>query len=168
MTFQIPIAKNLEPYFNIAEDEAHKSLCVRRQYGAVIAVHAFEENQAWYWSSYNVRVSPCCDGNNCARNRVQTRHGGSVEIGGEIHAETSVLIKSTETVEAHKNSFILVGFEGEIELLGEDVYPCHACAMAIKFAGFKYIYIRNKEKIITPISIKEIINYRIGEWDEVD
>lgn len=159
----IPLIKRLEPYFKIAEDEAHKSPCTRRQYGAVIA--SITSDISWQLS-HNIRVSPCCDGNLCARDRVNTRHGGSVEIGGEIHAETSLLVKTG--MNTWLGNFILVGFEKGKELLGDTVYPCHSCAMAIKFAGYKHIYIRNKNKVITPVSINEIINYRIAEWEPVD
>lgn len=161
---EIPLVKRLEPYFTIAEIEAHKSPCVRRQYGAVIAEPNADFDTTFYYSSFNKRVSPCCDNNLCARDRVDTRHGGSTEIGGEIHAETSLLILRG----MNRGYFILVGFEKGEQLLGNNVLPCHACAMALKFAGYRYIYIRNEDKQIVPISIKEIMDIRIAEWEPVD
>lgn len=161
---EIPVAKRLEPYFKIAALESQKSPCIRRKYGAVIA---YSDSTEVFIASHNIRMSPCCNENECVRNRVDTRHGGSVEVGGEIHAETSLLIKASLT-DVTKSFFILVGYEKDIELYGTVVYPCHSCAMAIKFAGYKHIYIRNKNKQIIPVSIAEIIEYRIGEWESVD
>jgi len=168
MTYQIPIAKQLEPYFKIAEEEANESPCSRRQYGAVFAVGTDSSHQ-WFVSEHNSRISPCCDGNICIRDRVNTKHGGSVEIGGEIHAETAAVISIVDSnIGPEDGKFILVGYDHGEELLGEDVYPCHSCAIVLKFARHKRIYIRNKNKEIVPISIKEIIDYRIAEWEPVD
>jgi len=158
---EIPVVKRLEPYFKIAEDEANKSLCIRRQYGAVVITENPDDN--WFDAAHNKRISTCCGGNTCARDRINTRHGGNVEVGGEIHAETAVLIDT-----ALKGFFILVGFEKGHELLGPDVYPCHSCAMAIKFAGYKHIYIRDKNKLIVPVSVSQIIEYRIQQWEPID
>lgn len=164
----IPFHKHLEPYFKIAEEQAHKSPCVRRQYGAVLAYPTFildNTHTRIFESSFNERVSPCCN-EFCVRDRVDTRHGGSVEIGGEIHAETSLLIKTLQLDVT--GYFILVGFEKGKELYGTNVYPCHSCAMAIKYAGYKHIYIRESKDNIKSVSIASIIEYRMNEWTPVD
>jgi deoxycytidylate deaminase len=155
----IPTGKRLEPYFKIAEFEAHKSPCTRRQYGALITIPSTTD--ILYDVSFNKRISPCCNGG-CVRDRVNTRHGGSVEIGGEIHAETSLLIETSHKGEGY---FILVGFENGHQLTNSNVYPCHSCAMALKFAGYNHIYIRDKNMTIIPVSVSDIIEYRMGEWE---
>lgn len=160
------IVKQLEPYFKIAEREANKSPCTRRQYGSVIAYRINGTFTIFYDKGYNARVSACCDGNICARDVIKTRHGGSVEIGAEIHSEVAALISSGK---ATPNSFfILVGFEKNTELYGTNVYPCHSCAVAIKFAGYSHIFIKDKNKQIIQVPINEIINYRISEWGTIE
>jgi len=37
--------------------------------------------------------------------------------------------------------------------------------MAIKFAGYKFIYMKDLEGDITPVSVAEILRYREGEWE---
>lgn len=156
----IPI-KKLEPYFKIAAEEARKSECIRRQYAACIV---YEDSFEWVVAS-NSRVSRCCNGNICARNRVGVDNGERVEVGAEIHAETAAIILSGGLKK--KNShFILVGFyHGKEELYGSNVYPCHTCALNIKFAGYSTIFIKESEDNIIPININKIIEYREEAWE---
>ncbi len=155
----IPLNKRLEPYFKIAAEVAKESECVRRQYGSVIVLN---DTSIYHLTACNQRITRCCNGV-CARDRFQTKHGQRVEVGAEIHSETAALIKkSIPTKDTH---FILVGFENGHELLGNSVYPCHSCAMALKFAGYDYIYIKSKDKEIVPVSVSEILEYREEEWE---
>lgn len=163
---QIPLTKQLEPYFKIAEKEAHKSPCTRRQYGTVIAHRIEGAFTVFYDSGHNERISTCCNGNVCARDVVNTRHGGSVEIGAEIHSEVAAIVRGGKALES--SYLILVGFENGKELLDTNVYPCHSCAIVIKFAGYKHIYIRNAKNEIVSVSINSVISYRIAEWQTVD
>jgi len=150
------------------------SPCIRRQYGSVIArivpsdiriedIERYAPNvMEWHVAESNSRVSKCCDGT-CARDRFETHHGQRTEVGAEIHSETATLIRSTIPVK--DSHFILVGFEGNHQLYGTDVYPCAACIKAIKFAGYKYIYIRDGNKSIVPVSVNEILKYREAQWE---
>jgi deoxycytidylate deaminase len=156
----VPSIKHIEPYFKIAEQEAKKSPCVRRQYGAVVVENdTFPTHQA----AYNQRLSTCCGGT-CARNRRQLRNGERVEVGAEIHAETAALIEYSRNYLTSQLVLVLVGYNGERELLGTEVYPCHTCAINIKYAGIKWVYIRNISGEIVPLSIAEILEYREAEW----
>lgn len=161
---EIPTTKRLEPYFKIAETEAKKSPCQRRQYGAVIANQG---TTIYHIARTNSRVSNCC-GTRCARTDLGL-NGERVEVGAEVHAETACLIDAARFA-GERQVFILVGFSGAQELLNEAVYPCHPCALNIKYAGFYYIYIKNRAKEIIPVSIHQIIEYREKEWysDEQD
>ena len=158
--------KLLEPYFKIAEGEAAKSPCSRRQYGALIGYRSIENDPLWVVET-NSRQSRCCN-SHCVRDKSKFPSDGrhpNVEMGAEIHAETAALIKAQHKGEA----FILVGFSGPTSpLYGENVYPCHVCALNIKFAGYKYIYIRTSKDTIQAISIAEIIEYREQEWEYND
>lgn len=161
---QIPQVKWLEPYFKVGEEIAKASPCTRRQYGAVIVVSGPE---IYYQTAFNKRIGRCCGGS-CIRDRFGFANGERVEIGGEIHAETAALI-NFEPDDIYNAYFILVGFlSNGTELLGRSVWPCHMCAMNIAFAGFKYIYIRNTNGIISPVSIYEIIEGREQEWERID
>lgn len=161
----IPLFKRLEPYFVAAQEESDKSPCVRRRYGAILA-YPKDNEILWFEAGHNERVSTCCNGG-CARDRVSTRHGGNVEIGGEIHAETSLLINRIR--KGNSGYFILVGFDDKgKELYGPNVYPCHSCAMAIKFAGYSHIFIRQSDRSIYTVSLNEIMEHRIAEWETIE
>lgn len=154
----------LTPYFKVAESWAKTSPCTRRQYGALIAY----DDSITYQAGTNSRVGKCC-GDICARDRLNTRHGQRVEVGGEIHAETACLITNGKKKVGVNSYFLLVGFAGHKELYDRDVWPCHSCAMQIKYAGWNYIHIRDKEKNIYAISLAHIIEEREAEWEtEVD
>lgn len=160
----------LRPYFRMAETIAKTSPCSRRQYGALIA---YENNQHYDATTFavagtNSRVGKCCN-DICARDRLNTRHGQRVEVGGEIHAETACLIENGKKQKDVNSYFLLVGFAGDKELYDRDVWPCHSCAMQIKYAGWNYIHIKDKEKNIYSISLAHIIEEREAEWEsEVD
>lgn len=164
----IPLTKQLEPYFKVAEQVAKESPCIRRQYGSVIVTNYLNglndvvSDLIWHVAECNRRVSKCCNGI-CARDRYNTRHGQRTEVGAEIHSEIAALISSS--IPAKGSHFVLVGFENGHEILGPAAYPCHACIKAIKFAGYTNIYMRNLEGDITPISVAEILRYREEEWE---
>lgn len=159
----IPLAKQLEPYFKIAAEVAKKSPCTRRQYGSVIVANGRTyAPEVWHVAECNSRMSRCCNGI-CARDRFNTRHGQRTEVGAEIHSETAALIASR--IPAKESHFVLVGFENGHELRGSAAYPCHACIMAIKFAGYTHIYMRSIEGDIVPVSVAEILEYREREWE---
>jgi deoxycytidylate deaminase len=150
----IPI-KNVEPYHKIALRTASKSPCVRRQYGAVIA----------YWSdtptmitACNARVTKVCNWA-CVRERFGIVHGSRTELGAEVHAEQAALIEASKMGDL----FVLAGWRKQEELKGTDCYPCLVCARMIKYAGYKWIYIKNEDDQIVPVSIYDIIVYREQE-----
>lgn len=150
---------DLRPYFQIAEWKATDSPCVRRKYGALIAYADITENPLWVVET-NSRLARCCDGK-CVRDTFKFTNGERVEMGAEIHAETAALI-------AAKNKgdlFVLVGQTANSPLYGENVYPCHACALAIKFAGYKHIHIKTAKDVIQAVSIDAIIEHRELEWE---
>lgn len=153
--------KHLEPYFKIAEQEAKKSPCTRRQYGALIATAYASDLD--YTVRHNARVTHCCN-NVCVRDALGLVNGQNVEAGAEVHAETAALIDHGGK-QGSNDMFLLVGFKGAHELLWEDVWPCRTCALNIKYAGFRYIYVRSRMKTITPVSVAEIIEHREKEWE---
>jgi deoxycytidylate deaminase len=155
----IQLTSRLDPYFIIAEEVAKRSPCTRRQYGSVIA---FNGPEIYWTGECNKRLSACCNGV-CARDTFNTKHGQRTEVGAEIHSEVAALIDTN--LKANESHFILVGFEKGHELRGSNVYPCHACALSIKYAGYRYIYIKNTDDFIVPISISEILKYREDEWE---
>lgn len=162
----IPLSKRLDPYVKLAEEIAHLSPCIRRKYGAVIA---YESEYLEYTVAFNERVSDCCYGSFCSRNAMSLFSGGGkvrVEVGAEVHAETAALIKAQGLYGHRKSCLILVGFlENGTELYGTNVYPCHVCALNIRFAGFKFIYIKEeKDGPVVPVSIAGIIKFREEEW----
>lgn len=160
MTERIFSNKNVLSYYNIAVQESKYSPCVRRKYGAVL-VKAGPD--FYHMSAHNERVTTCCQGI-CARDRARLVNGERVEIGAEVHAETAALISFLK----HKPEavvLVIAGFAGERELLGEDVYPCHTCALNLKYAGIKWVYLKGINQEISPVLLSEIIEYREAEWE---
>jgi dCMP deaminase len=158
---EIPVIRRLKPYFDIASDAALASPCIRRQYGAVIVT---KNGELDFLARTNSRVSRCCNNFICARDRARLRNGENVEIGAEVHAETAALIDYTP-VDGRYAYFLLVGYNGRQELLGTGVYPCHTCAVNLKYAGFNWIYIKDNHGEICPVSISDILEYREAEWE---
>lgn len=145
----IEIAKN----FGI-----ENSQCSRRKYGTII----MDDSGKMVFGA-NVRVGRCCTDFECIRDRRETSHSVNVEIGSEIHSEQAVL------VDWHREQdiiyqMLLVGVNRRGELLYDrDSYPCHVCALMIKYAGFAFIWIPQKSVFgktePVPVSISEVIEY---------
>ena len=156
--------KHLLPYFSVALEQAKQSPCVRRKYGAVIASTTTD---IFYVVAANYGISKCCGGGICARDMYEVGHGQRVEVGAEVHAEQSALIqwKGWDTT---PYVFILAGWEGDKELFGTNVYPCHTCALMLKHAGFRHVYLKNLYKEVVPVSINAVIAFRELEWDTYD
>src|ERR1044071_7006704 len=81
---------SLFPYFQIAEEHAESSPCVRRKYAALIGYK--DGDHLWTVESNN-RQSKCCN-NECSRTMYGFQNGERVEVGAEIHAETAALISA--------------------------------------------------------------------------
>ena len=138
---------------------AATSLCIRRRYGCLITdgVESAITN--------NLRVSRCCN-SFCVREIAGLKHGEAVDLGAEIHAEQAALIKWRFPIDKH-TKILIQGYQGKTDdlLYEENLYPCHTCALMIKYAGFKSVYITNRLEEIYPVSIDEIISYREQAWE---
>jgi len=157
--FRVVTSKLLEPYFKIAASAANDSPCQRRQFAALIAYGGPEADPLFVVET-NSRQSNCCN-NKCVRDFLSVNNGERVEVGAEIHAETAALIKQPKKGWV----FLLVGQTTKGNpLYNAAVYPCHSCALAIKFAGYKNIFIKASKDRIVSVSIDEIISYREEEW----
>lgn len=158
--FRVITSKLLEPYFLIAENAAKESPCQRRQYAALIAYGGPNADPLFVVENNN-RQSRCCNGE-CARTAYSVNNGERVEVGAEVHAETAALIRQPKKGWV----FLLVGQTTKGNpLYGKDVYPCHVCALNIKFAGYKNIFIKTAKDRIEPVSIDAIIEHREQEWE---
>jgi deoxycytidylate deaminase len=90
-------------------------------------------------------------------------------VGAEIHAETAALIKHQGWRIDSNTIIIVAGVDAHDQpIYGRITYPCHACAMAIKFAGIRYVYLLDKEDSIISVSINQILLDREAEWDLVE
>lgn len=157
-------AEFLSQYVKLAEHQAAKSQCSRRQYGVAIV-----NKNADAVFGFNERVTRCCTDRLCARDRFKIGHGRNTEVGGEVHAEQAALIRWGFQTSTRDWYFLIVGLSKGKKLYGVQLYPCYACARMIKYAGFKYVYLeREGDGEIIPISIEEILEYREQEWLNVD
>jgi dCMP deaminase len=150
---------DLRPYFRVAEEHQEHSPCIRRKYAALIGYSDIKDNPLWVVET-NSRQSRCCNGT-CVRSDRGFLNGERVEMGAEIHAETAALIAARNKGDV----FILTGRSQSGPLYGPNVYPCHGCALAIRFAGYKHIHIKTDKDTIQAVSIAEIIEYREQEWE---
>lgn len=151
-----------EVWMKLAEEVAQESPCIRRQYGAVIS-----DDSGYVVQGFNARMSNCCKGKVCIRDRYGTLNGERAELGAEIHAEQAVLIKYDYNSPLPVR-FYLAGFAHGEQLLDENVYPCHSCALMIKYAGFRTVVIRSSSGLIVPVSIAQIIESRENAWSGPD
>lgn len=160
VTELVPVHQ-LAPYFKLAYEIAKQSPCLRRKYGAVVAYAGPDIDCI---QTTNMRMNArCCGKDHCIRDRVRVPNGTRTEMGGEIHAETAALILTG--IKKHNAYFILAGIDSKGKpLYGKDAYPCHACAMALKFAGYKYIHLLGGPDDIRAYSIAKILEDRMEEW----
>lgn len=145
-----------------ALEQAKTSPCKRRKYGAIILTET--ENGKVDWTcGVNLRVSDCCNGDICVRDRYATSNGERAELGAEIHAEQSALVLRRPA--GRDIAFILAGLDkyGK-ELTMPSVFPCHVCALMIAHAGFKYVWMLFEPGVVEPISIYDIIEHREAGW----
>ena len=149
----IPI-KRIEPYYKIALKAAKDSPCVRRKYGAVIGY------TDTIIIGVNLRVTKACD-NGCIRNRAGVTHGDRSDLGAEVHAEQVALIES----QGKGLIFVIAGLDSDgKELTGVQAYPCLTCARMIKYAGYRWVHVKEKRsEQLVAVHIEDIIQYREEE-----
>lgn len=138
----------------VTREIAAESPCVRRRYGCLIT------NGKDTIVTANFRVSKCCN-NQCVRQTADLAHAQSIDYGAEIHAEQAAFIKWNHVVDRH-TQLLIQGYHGNSNKLfcDEDLYPCHVCALMIKYAGFKSILITDKASVLYSVPIDEVIAYR--------
>lgn len=143
-----------DDHINVTREIALESPCVRRRYGCLIT------NGKDTIVTANLRISKCCN-NQCVRQTADLAHGQSVDYGAEIHCEQAALIKWNHPIDKH-TVMLIQGYRGDMDKLfcDEDLYPCHVCALMIKYAGFKSITITDKASVLYTIPIDEVIAYR--------
>jgi deoxycytidylate deaminase len=144
-----------DTHVQLAREMALQSPCTRRKYGALIT------NGIDTIVTNNQRVSKCCN-SVCVRDALSLYHGERTDVGAEVHAEQAALIRWSKPID--KNTKILVqGYHRDQQIAGEGIfsYPCHACAMMLKFAGFRVVYMTENGNIIG-VSLAEILEY----WEE--
>jgi deoxycytidylate deaminase len=145
-------------HVKITREIAAESPCARRRYGCLIT------NGKDTIVTANLRVSKCCNGF-CVRDTAGFEHGQAVDFGAEIHAEQAALIKWNHPVD--KNTKLLIqAYHGNSDELfyDKDLYPCHVCALMIKYAGFKFINITTFPDGLYSVSIDDVIEYREKAW----
>jgi deoxycytidylate deaminase len=163
---ELPSKDILKQAKDLAIGEAKQSPCVRRKYGAVIfspvtfvekeSQKVLSESIYKLKAAYNERVTKACN-DGCLRDCLGIAHAENTDIGGEIHAEQAVLIKSG--IKQDGQFFLLVGTKKGKLLIEADAYPCYSCARMIKFAGFDYVYIPRAGGEICPVSTECILEY---------
>lgn len=142
---------NIEPYFKIAYEEALKSPCSRRKYGSVIVYPGLEVNHI---AAHNSRVGKCCN-SMCVRDKLGLLHGERTEAGGEVHSEIAALVNRPQS--KGKGFFILVGLNSKTLEPIPNPRPCHSCALALKYAGFQSIWVKDEDDNIVLVSLSSII-----------
>lgn len=133
---------------------ALSSECVRRKYGAII-IDDFGNSVAL---GTNRRFGKYCSSTLCIRDYCKVPHGERVELGGEIHAEQAALVDWIKNP-LQIYHILVTGWNHDGKLLdGIENYPCHVCAMMIKYAGFPTVWFPFGNEIL-PVSIDEILEF---------
>lgn len=146
-----------DTHIQLAREMALQSPCTRRKYGALIT------NGIDTIVTNNQRVSKCCN-TVCVRDALGAYHGERTDVGAEVHAEQAALIRWSKPIDQY-TEILIQGFYREQNIPGEGIflYPCHACAMMLKFAGFRYINMTERDQIVS-ISVAEILEYWEDGW----
>jgi deoxycytidylate deaminase len=144
-----------DTHIQLAREIALQSPCTRRKYGVVIT------NGIDTVVTNNQRVSRCCNGV-CVRDALGIYHGERTDVGAEVHAEQAALIRWNKPVDKH-TAVLIQAFYRDQTIPGEGIflYPCHACAMMLKFAGFKNIWLTENNQLVA-VPIANILDY----WEE--
>jgi deoxycytidylate deaminase len=144
-----------DTHVQLAREMALQSPCTRRKYGAVIT------NGLETVVTNNQRVSKCCN-SVCVRDALGIYHAERTDVGAEVHAEQAALIRWPKPADQY-TEVLIQGFYRDQTIPGEGIflYPCHACAMMLKFAGFKHIWMTERNELVA-VSIAEIMGY----WEE--
>jgi deoxycytidylate deaminase len=133
---------------DLALEEAKKSPCVRRKYGAIF----FKDNINVL--AHNKRVSRCCDGI-CIRDVMSITHGHNTDVGAEIHAEQALLINSNYVAGYW---FLIAGYgKNGQPLYGLENWPCYSCARMIKEAGITRVWVPEVNDTFTSYLIDGIL-----------
>lgn len=143
---------------------AKRSECTRRKYGAVLHSASWEEKTGIgiYAEGWNKRVTKCCNGGVCARDRLNIVHGTNTDAGAEIHAEQALLLNARGT---YGGNMYLAGYDAHGNVLhGFDAVPCYVCARMIKFAGINHVWLPSEDENTNwePWSISGIME----KWEE--
>jgi deoxycytidylate deaminase len=148
-----------DTHIQIARDVALQSQCVRRKYGCVIT------NGIDTVATNNQRVSNCCN-DGCVRDLLRVEHGGRTDVGAEIHAEQAALIRWNHVVDKNTQVLIQGFYKAEKTPSFDDaLYPCHTCAMMLKFAGFRNVVISRANGELYGVSLSTILEYWEKELD---
>lgn len=146
-----------DKHIQLARELALQSPCTRRKYGVVITdgIDTIVTN--------NQRVSKCCNGI-CVRDALNIYHAERTDVGAEVHAEQAALIRWSKPVTKY-TEVLIQGFYRDQAIPGEGIflYPCHACAMMLKFAGFKFVWMTERDEFVA-VSIAEILEYWEDGW----
>ncbi|SRR5260221_10334465 len=146
-----PIWDSLIAAKRYAEIEAQESPCVRRKYGAILFNnyidydYVIDEGQSLVSciSAHNNRVSRCCD-HGCIRDLMSIQHGHNTDLGAEVHAEQSLLVKTRGSDWQH---FLIVGFDSKGKpFYDKQCWPCYSCARIVKEAKIKGVWIPLKNE----------------------
>lgn len=149
----------------LAQEEALKSPCSRRKYGAVITdgVHTI--------AASNSRVSGMCN-DGCIRQRMGLMHGASTDVGAEVHAEQAAVVLWKRPVVPGQTQILVQGYKPGSEMWqpmhGADLFPCMSCARILKFSGFRVVHVTDRHGSITPVELSEIIEYWESALEPVD
>lgn len=146
----------------LAENVAQKSLCLRRKYGSVVVYDTNTVPTVKF--GFNERLGRCCNGTICVRDRYHNDHGERIEQGAEIHSEAVTLLQGFP-LSYRSATFYLAGYDSKGTLLkGDQVRPCHYCAMLLKYRGFKNIVIKEKDDSLAWLSVDAVIEEQELAW----
>lgn len=142
----------------VATREAHKSPCVRRKYGAILFGQTYIVDMGdmpWnHMEAHNNRVSRCCN-HGCIRDLMSVRHGHNTDLGAEVHAEQSLLVR--EGTKGWSN-FLIVGFDKHDKpFYDRECWPCYSCARIVKEKGIKTVWVPLKENGFKNYLIEDIL-----------
>lgn len=145
-----PLWEKLVEVRTIALEEARKSPCKRRKYGAALFSLVNDVTQA----RHNAQVSICCK-DECLRNKMHIMHGMQTDIGAEIHAEQALIIDAIYL----SGPILIAGYDSKGNpLFDEDCWPCYSCARMLAYASIDTVWVPIEGDKFRAYSIYTIID----------
>ncbi|WP_312432555.1 deaminase [Lacrimispora sp.] len=145
---------NHDYYFNIAQNEAKTSNCLRRHIGAVIVKDGIIIGKGA--NKVLSHLTPCSESGGCIRDMLNFPRGKGYDVCDSVHAEINAIRSVTKVMLKNSNMYI-VGYETSTGEIVEKLNCCEKCKESIVDSGIALVYIKQ--------DINQYIEVYVKNWE---